>query len=216
MSKPVALPPTFSLDSISDSVERRSVEIILTDLNSAHAKIQKAARKWVTLSEETRDQVIAATPSGMRAIWEKLEAVGNGELHPRLVTADGIAARYLSRLPLKEQEKHLDELIEVAVIHNRSPDVMRIDVEAMSSFQRQQVFDVKGSSVRIRTIAEQRAWLAEQKRKEQAREERAETTRIDRPGRWKVENGRVYVAPEKIESGLTKRDVAGMLRDLNL
>lgn len=208
--------PAFSLEVIEDAVERSAVEIILKDLNGAYQKIQKAGRKWITLSEETRETVIEATPLGMREIWTKLERVGTGQLHPRLVTAQGIAARYLAKLPLDEQEKHLTDLIEVSIMRGRRPDVIRMDIEAMSNFQRQQVFHASGSSVRIRTIPEQRAWLAERERLEGEKAKKEETTKITRPGRWTVEGGRVYVASEKIESGLTKRDVADMLRDLNL
>lgn len=208
--------PAFRLSAIKDTVERKAVEVILTDLNRAHNAIAKAARKWLTLSEDTRDQVIEATPQGMRDIWLKLDRVGSGTLHPRLVTSSGLASRYLSKLPIEEQERYLSELIEVAIRRGGRADILRVDVENMSSLQRQQVFAVTGNTVKVRSIAEQKAWLADREQKEREKDAHAETTRIDRPGRWTVEKGRVFISPEKIEVGLTKRDVAAILRDLGL
>lgn len=208
--------PAFRLEDVKDSVERKAVEIILTDLNRAHNSIAKAARKWITLSEETRDQVIEGTPQSMRDIWRKLDRVGAGTLHPRLVTSSGLASRYLGKLPIEEQEKHLTELVEVAITKNGRADVLRVDVENMSSLQRQQVFAVTGNSVKIRSIPEQKAWLAAREQKEREKEIHTATTRIERPGRWTVEKGKVFVDPTKMDTGLTKRDILSMLKDLGL
>lgn len=194
--------------------DRQYLDEILADLKGAADRIAAAGRKWVKLDTGLRQRIVDATPAGMRDVWLRLERVGMGTLHPQLATTAGIAARYLGRLPMSEQERYLQERIPVLVVNGREPDILRIDVGALSRGQRKQVFVNAGGTVRVRSIDEQRAWLADQAQREQRKEQRNEVLRIDRPGRWKVDGGKVYVAAEKVENGLTKKDVAQMLRDL--
>jgi hypothetical protein len=37
---------------------------------------------------------------------------------------------------------------------------------------------------------------------------------VDRPGRWAVRNGKVYLSAAKASAGLTRRDLEQMLKDL--
>lgn len=195
--------------------EGQIVEEILTDIKGAQDRLLRAAKKWVNLSERTRGRVIEATPASYREFWSRLDRVGRGELHPQLANVGGLPARYLGRLPVDEQERYLRDLIPVAVTVRNKPDVLLVDVAVMSSRQRAQVFKVAGQTVHVRSVAEQRAWLADQEQRRLAREEmESGLARVERPGRWTVEKGKVWIAPEKVESGLTKRDMLTMLRDL--
>lgn len=219
MSSPFALSTTIEVDTLRgiSPDDKRILSEILTDLTGAADRIRRAGSKWVSLSEKTRDKVLENIPSTWKVFFQRLQRVGEGSLHPHLYSATGYAASCLGRLPIEEQDKYIRELIPVSVMSGRTPDVLRIDVEDMSAAQRSQVFKQAGKSVSIRSIPEQRAWLAEQKRK-QDKEDDAELglTDITRAGRWRVHKGRVFIDPDKVESGLTKKDVALMLRDLSI
>lgn len=196
-----------------------SLDGILRDLKGAQDKIAAAARKWVALDAGLRRRVIEATPPSVRDIWDRLDRVGSGSLHPLLATAQGLAARYLGRLPLQEQEHYLRERIPVAIVANGALDVLAVDVQAMSSAQRMQVFAAAGGSLKVRDVAEQRAWLAAKERdaaEKAARDLAREvgSAVIERKGRWTVRGGRAYVDAAKVEHGLTQRDAVELLRDL--
>ena len=121
----------------------------------------------------------------MRGVWDRLEQVGAGELHPRLVTAQGLSARYLSRLPIAQQDKYLTNRFDVAVGED---DVLKVDLNEMTTEYRRQVFDTTSPShIKVRTIAQQRAWLAQEKVKTTAEKTRLNRmTSIDRPGLYKI------------------------------
>lgn len=196
--------------------DREALNAILADLRASVERIAAAAERWVQLPDDTRQRVIDATPPAMRDLWQRLDRVGGGTLHPQLATAAGLAARYLSRLPLEEQEHYLTELIPVVVERPSGRRVVeRMDVQRMSDRHRQQVFDAAGHVTRVRTPAEQRAWLDQRRQLQEAvPPEDLEATYVDRPGRWRVEGGRAYIDPKKADSGITLREARQIVRDL--
>jgi hypothetical protein len=197
------------------AADREALNDILADLQASVERIQSAAARWVTLPEDTRARVVAATPPAMRDLWQRLDKVGGGTLHPQLATAAGLAARYLSRLPLEEQEHYLTQLIPVVVERGGRLLVDKMDVQRMSDFHRQQVFDAGGHTTRVRSAAEQRAWLEARSALQEAdaTEEEAHLA-VDRPGRWRVEGDRAYIDRRKAEAGITLREALQMVRDL--
>lgn len=201
------------MDELSRT-EQESLDDILKDLKGAYTRIAAAGKKWVAMDEDLRRRVINATPAGMRDLWDRLERVGLGTLHPQLATAQGVAARYLGRLPLADQEHYLRERIPTVILADGKRDVLNIDVAAMSTEQRKQVFVAAGNAVRVRSLAEQRAYLADVEQRKTRKAEKSEMLRIDRPGRWEARDGKVFPAPEKMETGLTRRDLLEMLKDL--
>jgi hypothetical protein len=219
MSTVTALTNTIEVDTFRGISldDKKTLSEILTDLSGAADRIRRAGTKWVGLSEKTRDKVLENIPATWKGFFYRLQLVGEGRLHPHLYSATGAPARYLGRLPIDDQDKYIRELIPVAVLRGRTPDILRIDVEEMSKNQQQQVFKVSGEVVQIRSIPEQRAWMAEQERKA-AKQEDSELglTDINRAGRWRVSKGRVYIDPDKVASGLTRKDVALILRDLSI
>ena len=91
--------PSLEINRIAKS-DRASVEAILRDLKGAHDAISRAGRKWVNLDGKLRRTVIEASPPALKTVWNRLDKVGLGSLHPQLVTATGLAARYLAKLPI--------------------------------------------------------------------------------------------------------------------
>jgi hypothetical protein len=197
--------------------EREAFSQILTDLQGAAESIARAGGRWVGLSKPTRTRILKEVPSTWRTFLNRLSLVGEGHLHPQLYSASSIAARYLGRLPMPEQTRFLRELIPTVVVReNGRRDVRNLDVEDMSDGTRRQVFAKVGDTVVVRGIPEQNAYLdlLERRRTRQEEQELGNVDIINRPGRWKIEQGKVYVTKEKAAGGLTLRDVKQILKDL--
>lgn len=205
---------TVEVEGISKR-EREVLEEILNDARLSAERLALAARKWVGLSEETRAAIVAQTNPSLRDFWAKLTRVGDGLLHPQLVMIGGKAASYLGKLPINEQDRYLRERVPVVVRRGRGFDVKLVDVAEMSEDQRRQVFKVSDSGeVAVRDEEAQKSYFANRAAQlvvEQARLDGMK--KVERVG-WRVEGGRVWVKEEKVEGGLTRRDLVTMLRDL--
>lgn len=214
-------PALVALDALKGELsesELATLADIAKDIKGATDKIVSAARRWMELSPETQQKVVDATAGGFKDFWARLTRVGLGQLHPQLAMGTSHAAKMLAHLPLEQQQYYLEHLIPVAITNDKGrQDEMMMAPESMTQEIKNQVFEFKRpSTVKVRSIAEQRAWLLEQKRKEKAKEERQDgMTRIERAG-WTLEGGRIFIKPEKLEKGLTKAEVARMLRDFSL
>jgi len=141
--------------------------------------------------------------------------VGEGLLHPQLVMIGGKAAACLGKLPLDDQERYLRERLPVVVRRGRGFDVRLVDVAEMTEDQRRQVFKVADSgAVTVRDEEAQKSYFANRAAQLLVEQERQDgMKRVERVG-WSVEGGKVWVKPDKVESGITRRDLLTMLRDL--
>jgi hypothetical protein len=204
----------MEIEGISKA-ERDVLSDILNDARLSAERLAKAAAKWVGLSEATRAKVIAQCNPSLRDFWGRLSRVGEGLLHPQLVMIGGKAASCLGKLPLEDQERYLRERVPVVIRRGRGFDVRLIDVAEMTEDQRRQVFKVSDSgAVAVRDEEAQKAYFSNRAAQLIVERERsAVMTKIERAG-WRVEGGKVWVKPDKVESGLTRRDVVTMLRDL--
>lgn len=192
--------------------EQEVLHAILADIKRGLDATLRAARAWVELPERTRSRIVEQTRPTLRDFWDRLEKIGAGVVHPLLATVDGLPARYLGRLPLEDQERYLREGIPVASL--RGKDFRLVDVSTMSEDQRKQVFKAAGAGLAVRTVDEQRSWLADKAARRVLEKERlAGLKTVDRVG-WSVRGGKVYVKAARVESGLTKRDLETMLKDL--
>ena len=210
-------PVTLDLRGI-DREHVDTITEILKDVKLATDRVARAARRWVELPEEVREKVIEGTPRTLHSIWERLGRIGEGRLHPLLYSTFGHAANLLGRLPLTEQEKYLTEKVPVAITNaGGRPDIKRYAVEDLDPQQRLQVFKVAGTGVQVRTVAEQRAWLADQETKRAAKAVASQGLNyLKRPFRWTIDKGRVFIDPVKAKDGLTADDIAQIVRDLKL
>lgn len=195
--------------------EREVLADILNDARLSAERLAKAAGKWVGLAEETREKIVAQSNPSLRDFWARLTRVGAGLLHPQLVMVGGKAAACLGKLPLDDQERYLRERVPVVIRRGRGFDVRLVDVAEMTDEQRRQVFKVSDSgAVVVRDEEAQKAYFANRAAQLLVEREKADAMkRVERVG-WRVEGGKVWVKPDKVESGLTRRDVVTMLRDL--
>lgn len=194
--------------------EQELLAEIMADIKRSLDGIRRAAVRWMEMTPKARERVVEQTRPSLREFWAKLERVGLGELHPQLATVSGVAARYLGKLGIEEQELYLREGIPVVVVRGRGHDTRLLDVVSMSEDQRRQVFKAAGAGVAVRSVEEQKHWLADQAARRILKEEgRSALKKVDRVG-WSVEKGRVWVKAARVETGLTRRDLETMLRDL--
>lgn len=195
--------------------EREVLTDILNDARLSAERLAKAAAKWVDLSEASREKIVEQSTPSLREFWARLTRVGEGLLHPQLVMIGGRAATALGKLPLEDQERYLRERVPVLVRRGRGFDMRLVDVAEMTEDQRRQVFKVSdGGEVTVRDEEAQKNYFANRAAQLLVERERAEALKkVERVG-WRVELGKVWVKPDKVESGLTRRDLLTMLRDL--
>lgn len=195
--------------------EREVLADILNDARLSAERLAKAAAKWVGMAEGTREKIVAQSNPSLRDFWGRLTRVGDGLLHPQLVLLGGKAASALGKLPLEDQERYLRERLPVVIRRGRGFDVRLVDVAEMNDEQRRQVFKVSDSgAVAVRDEDAQKAYFANRAAQLLVERERLDgMKKVERVG-WRVEGGRVWVKEDKVESGLTRRDLLTMLRDL--
>jgi|DEB0MinimDraft_6_1074348.scaffolds.fasta_scaffold06586_4 hypothetical protein len=182
--------------------ERETVKSVLVNLQRLFDSALKAANQWMTLSPESRLKIRQMSPQ-LEDTWDRLDAVGRGDLHPRLVAAPGKTAALMRKMPIDMQTHYLVNKFEVAL---EGGDSMMVDLKNMTLDYKRQVldFDRNAGTVRVRSLAEQRAWLAQQERDRKAKEARQnQMKKEERPGLYRIEKKRGFIDPEKAADGLT-------------
>lgn len=180
-------------------------------LDNAAADIAKAGRLFADISEPQWDRLVANAPAPLRRTLGHCRAVGKGLLMPQLATASGEYVSRLRAFPIADQEKYLFDPVEVTVRSQGSWDTVMQRVTEMDSATIKQVFAKSGRKWTLRTADQQKSWMIADDRREARRQPSAV---INRPGRWKVDDGRVYLAAAKVRTGLSRADVEGIQRDL--
>jgi hypothetical protein len=181
-------------------------------LEQAAGNVTAAGEHFAAIDQEEWDQILQDAPAPMRRTLSYVRLVGQGRMIPELATASGEVAQRLRSLPVEDQGRLWVEPLEVYVPGRigRHAKVMRYATE-MTAAETRLVFERRGSLWRIRTFDEQRSWWSSQNQSESSVRE---LHGVDRPGRWAVRSGRVYLAAAKVSSGLTRRDLQMMLQDL--
>lgn len=195
--------------------QKETLAEIFREVQASVDRLARAARKWVDLPEKARARIVEQTNPAFREFWTRLEKVGLGTLHPQLATVGGTAARLLGKLPLDDQDRYLREMLPVVIHRGRGWDVRLVDVGALSEDQRKQVFKVAADgSVIVRDEEMQKAWLSEKAAKKVLEHAAGELmTKVERAG-WRVEKGKLWVKPQLVENGISRRQLEKMLADL--
>jgi hypothetical protein len=110
------------------------------------------AEAIMEFGQTARERLAAACPTIAPSTWRRLEALGNGSLDARLLTASSKGAASLRRLPAPIQTRALDEGVEVLIGNGES---LRVQVDNLTPDQTRQVF----AGDHIRDVSAQRAWL---------------------------------------------------------
>lgn len=125
--------------------------------------IQRGQQAFIQAGEIVVDLIEAG--SGLDALHEatdipmdvlaQLERIGRKQLNPHLLLSDFPAARAMERLPLSEQNRLLNEPVDVFIFRDGAPDKMSIPAPVLTSKQTRQVF---GRNY-VRPLNEQRSFL---------------------------------------------------------
>lgn len=181
-------------------------------LDAASENIREAGILFAGIKDAVWAELIDEAPAPMRRTLSYVREVGEGKMIPQLATATGEAAQRLRALPLVDQAKLWMEPVEMFAPGRvgRAAKYMRYVTE-MDGDEVKRAFARDGAKRwKLRSYDEQKVWEAEQGR----REEPEVLHGVDRPGRWAVRNGKVYLASAKVAAGLSKKDVELIMRDL--
>lgn len=200
----VPLQPVHGLSTAEKEILREINDILTDGVHRLGEAVRRAATKWITLPEKTREKLKAHPDPQRVKLMENLERVAANSLHPDLAVLDSNAARYAARLPPPEQKKVVEDMLPVAMPDDKPRFV---SIRDMGRDETRQVFELNGAGARIRTVEEQETWLGQQKQRERAQRQRERDRQlVVRGGRYKIDNGKVWFNPKR----------AFRLRDLEL
>lgn len=129
-------------------------------ITSALQQIHQAGLIIVRLLDEDRVSMASIMEASKlpRSILKRLEQVGRQKMHPSLYLGEKGYSEAVAKLPYSTQVHLIDEGGSVDVLVGGG-DTLQIKLDALQPIQVKQVF----GDAKIRTIAEQRAWIESQK-----------------------------------------------------
>lgn len=133
----------------------KTVKAFKDMFNKGMGLVIDACRLYVTAidaSAEARLKFREGCPDVPECTWARIELVGRGIMHSRLLWETGPGAKKVRKLPFSQQKICLEEGIEVLL---DGGDTMKMQLTALTNFQVDQVF----TKDHVRTLAEQKAWL---------------------------------------------------------
>jgi len=140
-----------------------------TKINQFLELIQQGIDAWQTagglliemIKDDAKiyDKIIAKDSRLNSSVLGRFEQIGRKVLHPYLLISDSPAANRLASMPYSIQERYLNEPVPLIIETSKGVDTILVDIKNMSHGQTTQAFG-RG---RVRTAAEQRAWLLDQR-----------------------------------------------------
>ena len=144
--------------------EQRKIEQLI-DL------IQKGVDAWIESGKilvelvesnpHIYDNIIQKCPTLNAGVLGKLEMMGRGMLHPRLLLGNSPGFQYLEKMPMSVQERYIEEPIPLVIETDAGTDVILVKAKDLTRDQARQVF----AANRLRTEGEQKAILIDQRSK---------------------------------------------------
>lgn len=163
--------PAWAKESI------QSVTRLLTDIQSMCLELARTYVAALDRDPRFAGWLIDATEDAglSAAFWRNVERTGRGQLDPRLVYTSVTHGQAIRRLTLTDQHRALDEHLDLLL---PGGDTLKVSLANATTEQARQLLDFD----HIRSLTEQRAWLASPERE---RERKARKTKL--PGKDKVE-----------------------------
>lgn len=183
-------------------------EIMARGLDRFATVIVEAARKFMQMTDKGREKMKGHPNPQVAGFSAALERVAAKELHPRLAITNGWAARKLGEMDIEVQAQVIENGVPLALPED---DQMRKPVDDISREETAQVFDSTARPPAIRSIEEQRAWLAAKRLDEKrlAKQERS-TKLIVRKGRYRIHGSHFF----PIKDRFSVRELEAVLADL--
>lgn len=133
-------------------------------LSQIGAGIIAAGKLVVEIVEENPDgkrQLAERYPQISMSFLNQLEAVGRGQMHPKLALAANPGYVKLRKLPISEQVRYVEEPLELVVEKDGEFDILLVKASDMTPDQAKQVF----ADDHVRSQGAQRAYLEDMKQK---------------------------------------------------
>jgi hypothetical protein len=199
---------THSKLTLADANETFRAGLALLD--AASGQIAAAGGLFASIPDSEWLELVGEAPPPMRRTLAYVRAVGEGRMIPELATASGEAVQRLRTLTLEDQGRMWREPVAMYAPGRvgRHAKYLRFVTE-MTREEVVRAFARDGKGWRLRDYDEQRSYEAEMDRREVP-----EAHGVDRPGRWAIRNGRVYLAAAKASAGLSRRDIETIWKDL--
>lgn len=192
-----------------DTKERFRAGLVLLD--AAAANVAEAGAIFAGIEYETWVGLLSDAPAPMRRTLSYVREVGMGTMIPQLATESGMPAQRLRGLPVEQQQALWANPVEMFAPGRtgRAAKYMRFVTE-MDSDEIKRAFVRDGAGWKLRSYDEQKSFEAELA----AYVAPEKPAGVDRPGRWAVRGGKVYVSVAKASAGLTRRDIETILKDM--
>jgi len=127
----------------------------LEDLVNSYKQVAQAYVYMIAQYPELKKAVIEECKFVPNTMWVRLEALGNGHLHPQLLFNSTAAGAKLARLSVSEQKQAIEGKVDVVTVKNGQTDILKVSVDEMTLLQVKQVF----SFGQLRSPSAQRAWI---------------------------------------------------------
>lgn len=145
-------------------VKRTEVKHFGEMLMQGFEMIGKACQLYVKAIDENPDlkhEFQEEYPTINSAMWARFERVGRGVLRYKLLTSTSSATAVLSRMPYSDQQRYLDNPVELLTTDG---DVLKVLASNLTPEQVKQVFSFNA----IRSLSEQKAYIESQKLRKKA------------------------------------------------
>ena len=152
---------------MSKALANNRVTEFIDAINSGMASLARAgeiAAEAIKENPKFIDDVCDACPDITPETVRRFEAIGLKQLHPRLAISEAPGVQKLRKMPYKLQERYSVEPIPLLINNSGKWDTIIVDVRNLTSDQAKQVFNCE----RIRSEAEQRAWIEDRASKKAA------------------------------------------------
>lgn len=144
-----------------DRTDYKQAVDAINDLMVKGMEAWKAAGKIVAdlvdKDPDAIDRILEVSPMLTKGILRSLERIGRDELLPELLLRNGLVYARLRELPIQLQRRYVKEPVPLMIQTANGPDTLNVTLDALSPLQARQVFSSDG----VRSLSEQRAWLAE-------------------------------------------------------
>lgn len=149
---------------------RKKLATLIREFGNVYHSIsnlyETASRVYVmaldSYPESAKDEFAAAYPSIDRTTWRRLAKLGRGKLDVRLMDNRTHMACTLAHLSKRDQTKILNNGVSVYDPKSGKRCFRRVSLEDLTFEERDRVFD----SNAVRTVAQQKAWMASNKHTE--------------------------------------------------
>lgn len=139
---------------------KRQVQAVIAKMQHAIESMYEGCKMYVDLIDKNTAAKELFLEAGLKeSELRKMEHVGRNIMNVKLLTATGEQYRCIAKCPISEQNKYLNEPIEVLTYNG---DVLKVSIDNLSKDQTKQVF----ADNHVRGLSEQKVYLEELKKRE--------------------------------------------------